>query len=67
MTMNVDLKQGINPGTLPADTVSLNSYMWIVNTSDPSVRINSEMLVPCTSYADPSLNQTDISQSTVQC
>jgi hypothetical protein len=58
--MNVDLKQGINPGTLPADTVSLNSYMWIVNTSDPSVRTNSEMLVPCTSYANLSLKQTNV-------
>jgi hypothetical protein len=47
MTMNVDLKQGINPGSLPANTVSLNSYMWIVNTSDPSMRIDAEMLVPC--------------------
>ena len=45
--MNVDLKQGINPGTLPANTVSLNSYMWIVNTSDPFMSINAEMLVPC--------------------
>jgi hypothetical protein len=50
MTMNVDLKQGINPGTLPANTVSLNSYMWIVNTSDPFMRIDAEMLVPCRLY-----------------
>jgi hypothetical protein len=48
MTMNVDLKNGINPGTLPANTVSLNSYMWIVNTSDAFSPINAEMLVPCT-------------------
>ena len=47
MTMNVDIKQGIDPGTLPANTVSLNSYAWIVNTSDPSMQIDAQMLVPC--------------------
>ncbi|CZR64514.1 uncharacterized protein PAC_14412 [Phialocephala subalpina] len=29
LTMNVDLKQGIDPTTLPANTQSLNSFMWI--------------------------------------
>lgn len=57
MTMNVDLKQGINPGTLPANTVSLNSYMWIVNTSDPFMRIDAEMLVPCSYNSLPLYNQ----------
>lgn len=52
MTMNVDLKQGINPGTLPANTVSLNSYAWVVNTSDPSTNINAQMRVPC-KYPQP--------------
>jgi hypothetical protein len=55
MTMNVDLKQGINPGTLPANTVSLNSYMWIVNTSNPFTNINAEMRIPCMSLLSPSL------------
>lgn len=47
MTMNVAIKEGINPGTLPANTVSLNSFMWIVNTSDPFRRLNAQMFVPC--------------------
>lgn len=47
MTMNVDLKQGINTGTLPANTMSLNSFAWIVNTSDPFMKIDAQMLVPC--------------------
>lgn len=48
MTLNVDIKQGINPATLPANTQSLNSYMWVVNTSAPLTKINAQMLVPCT-------------------
>jgi hypothetical protein len=48
MALNVDIKQGVNPGTLPANTQSLNSYMWIVNTSAPTTRINAQMHVPCT-------------------
>jgi hypothetical protein len=47
MTMNVDIKEGINPGTLPANTVSLNSFPWVVNTSDPFMTVNAQMLVPC--------------------
>jgi hypothetical protein len=47
MMMNVDIKQGVNPGTLPANTQSLNSYIWIVNSSAPFTKINAEMLVPC--------------------
>lgn len=46
MTMNVDIKNGVNPGTLPANTQSLNSFMWIVNTSAPFNKINAQMLVP---------------------
>lgn len=49
LRMNVDLKKGVNPGTLPANTMSLNSYMWIVNTSLPFNKINAQMLVPCKS------------------
>ena len=47
LRMNIELKHGINPGTLPPNTVSLNSYMWIINTSAPMERVNAEMLVPC--------------------
>lgn len=47
LVMNVDLKQGINPGTLPANTMSLNSFAWIVNTSDPFMKVDAQMLVPC--------------------
>ena len=33
MTMNVDLKEGANPRTLLANTVSLNSFIWAVSMS----------------------------------
>ncbi|TGO65367.1 hypothetical protein BOTNAR_0079g00310 [Botryotinia narcissicola] len=33
LKMNVDLKQGIDPASLPGGTQSLNSYMWVVNTT----------------------------------
>lgn len=46
MTLNVDIKQGINPATLPSNSQSLNSYMWVVNTSAPFTKINAQMLVP---------------------
>ncbi|KAL2063426.1 hypothetical protein VTL71DRAFT_5231 [Oculimacula yallundae] len=46
LKMNVEIKEGINPGTLPPNTVSLNSFMWIVNTSRPMERVDAEMLVP---------------------
>jgi hypothetical protein len=47
LRMNVDLKNGINPDALPADMQSLNSFTWIVNTSDPTITVNSQILVPC--------------------
>jgi hypothetical protein len=47
MTMNVNIKDGINPETLPANTVSLNSFSWVVNTSAPFMNVNAQMLVPC--------------------
>jgi hypothetical protein len=49
LKMNVDLKQGIDPTTLPANTQSLNSFMWVVNTSDPTMAVAAQMLVPCKS------------------
>jgi len=56
--MNVALQNGINPGTLPANTVSLNSYAWIVNTSDAFTPVNGQMFVPCTSL-DSILSQQE--------
>jgi hypothetical protein len=47
MTLNVDIKQGINPWTLPANMMSLNSFAWIINTSDPFTKIDAQMLIPC--------------------
>ena len=47
--MNADLKQGMDPTTLPANTQFLNSFMWIVNTSDPNTKVTAQMLVPCKS------------------
>jgi hypothetical protein len=47
MMLNVDIKQGVNPGTLPANSQSLNSYMWIVNTSAPFQNVNGQILFPC--------------------
>lgn len=47
LRMNVRLKQGVNSGTLPSGTKSLNSYAWIVNTTNPQAQIRAEMRVPC--------------------
>jgi hypothetical protein len=49
MTMNVAIKEGVNPGTLPANTQSLNSFIWVVNTSAPFDPVMAEMRVPCES------------------
>ncbi|CZS99040.1 uncharacterized protein RAG0_07538 [Rhynchosporium agropyri] len=46
LKMNVEIREGVNPGTLPPNTASLNSFMWIVNTSKPMEKIDAEMLVP---------------------
>ncbi|RDW61324.1 hypothetical protein BP5796_11216 [Coleophoma crateriformis] len=46
LRMNVDIVNGINPATMPANTQSLNSFAWVVNTSDPNVRVNSRVNVP---------------------
>ncbi|KAI9047636.1 hypothetical protein LZ554_008347 [Drepanopeziza brunnea f. sp. 'monogermtubi'] len=46
LKMNVAIKEGVNPGTLPANTVSLNSFMWIVNTSAPFEKVDAEMDIP---------------------
>jgi hypothetical protein len=51
MKMNVDIKEGVNPGTLPSNTQSLNSFMWIINTTDSKTKLTAEMRVPCKYYA----------------
>lgn len=45
--VNVELKEGVNPGTLPPGMMALNSFMWVVNTSAPFEKVDAEMLVPC--------------------
>ena len=51
--MNVDIKQGTKPGTLPASIVSLNLFMWIINTSDPLTSINAEIAFHICLFASP--------------
>ncbi|KAF7906299.1 hypothetical protein EAF00_000578 [Botryotinia globosa] len=47
LKMNVDLKQGIDPASLPGGTQSLNSYVWVVNTtSEPGTNVEAQILVP---------------------
>jgi hypothetical protein len=48
LAMNVDLTNGVASGTLPAGTVSLNSFAWTVNTSNPNAVMTTTMTVPCT-------------------
>ncbi len=47
MAMNVDITNGIAPQSLPPGTVSLNSFTWTVNTSNPNAVMNTTMRVPC--------------------
>ena len=47
LNMNVDLKHGIDTTSLPAGTQSLNSFVWVVNTSNPSAIVDAQMRVPC--------------------
>lgn len=49
LAMNVDLANGVAPESLPPGTVSLNSFAWTVNTSDPNAVVNATMRVPCKS------------------
>lgn len=53
MAFNVDLRPGINPGTLPANTQALNSYAWVVNSSSAFGKIDCTMSVPCTYCSFP--------------
>src|SRR3569833_203223 len=47
LTMNVDITNGIAPESLPQGTVSLNSFAWTVNTSNPEAMMNATIRVPC--------------------
>jgi hypothetical protein len=46
LTMNVDLKNGIAPESLPEGTRSLNSFAWTVNTSNPMTMMQTTIRVP---------------------
>ncbi|KAH8679867.1 hypothetical protein BGZ60DRAFT_239019 [Tricladium varicosporioides] len=46
INFNVELKEGVNPGTLPANTISLNSYAWIVRSTAPFLNVDAQMMVP---------------------
>lgn len=47
MKINIDIKTGVNPRTLPDGAQSLNSFMWIINTTNPKSNISTDMRVPC--------------------
>lgn len=46
MKLNVDLLNGVAPGSLPAGAQSLNSYAWVVNTSSPTAALNATVQIP---------------------
>lgn len=47
LTMNVDVKNGIiAPESLPSGAVSLNSFAWTVNTSDPNAAMTTTIRFP---------------------
>jgi hypothetical protein len=46
MRMNVDIRNGINPASLPPGTQSLNSFAWVVNTTNPTAMISASMRIP---------------------
>lgn len=48
MKINVDLKNGVDPASLPSGTQSLNPYSWVVNTTAASANVSATMKVPCT-------------------
>lgn len=45
--MTAQLVDGINPGTLNDGIQPLNSFVWVVKTSDPSQVISAKMMFPC--------------------
>lgn len=44
--MNVDLKEGVNQGEVPAGMVPLNSYAWVVNSSIPEGNMVARIQFP---------------------
>lgn len=46
MKINVDLKNGVDPASLPSGIQSLNPYSWVVNTTAASANISATMKVP---------------------
>ena len=46
LRVNADLKYGIQDGTLPANSISVNSYAWVVNTTNPQADIVGEIRFP---------------------
>lgn len=49
MQLNVDIKDGVDPASLPPLTQSLNTYSWVVNTSLPMMNVAASVMVPCES------------------
>jgi len=49
LRMNVDIRSGIAPESLPEGKQSLNSFAWIVNTSNPDTVLNASIKIPGTS------------------
>ncbi|KAH6665356.1 hypothetical protein F5X68DRAFT_115575, partial [Plectosphaerella plurivora] len=46
MRMNVDIRNGITPASLPPGTQSLNSFAWVVNTTDPTALMSASVKIP---------------------
>lgn len=68
LAMNVDLLNGVAPESLPSGAQSLNSFAWVVNTSNPQTAVTSTMQVPGKSIpkpADHNVRPTDLDFS--QC
>lgn len=47
VNMTASLNQGINPGTLNAGFECLNSFSWIVKTSNATQNVDGTMFFPC--------------------
>ncbi|KAH8590379.1 hypothetical protein B0O99DRAFT_634761 [Bisporella sp. PMI_857] len=46
ITMNADIRNGIPQGTLSPGMMAVNSFAWIVNTSDPTAPLSASMRFP---------------------
>lgn len=47
VNMTVELREGINPGTLNDNAMPLNTFMWVVKTSNPNQVVDATMFFPC--------------------